>query len=659
MADETEVKTYEPIPEVAKGAHLEGMEEYKKMYSRSIEDPAGFWSEKARELLHWYRDFDIPWHGNFNEHNVSFFMHGTINACTNCLDRHIPERGDQAAIVWEGNEPGETKTFTYKQVLSQVCQIANTMRAMGVKKGDTVAIYMPMVPELAFTMLACARIGAVHSVVFAGFSAEALRERISDASSKFVFVTDEGKRGKATLPLKQIVDNACKDLDFVEHVFVFKRTDNPDVPFTAPRDVWMQEEMPKYRPYCTPEWMDAEDPLFILYTSGSTGRPKGVMHSTAGYMLYTMMTTKYTFDLREGDVFACVADAGWITGHSYIVYGPLLNGTTTLMFESTPLYPDHGRYWDLVQRHKVNVFYTAPTAIRALMRFGPEEVEKYDLGSLRVLGTVGEPINPAAWEWYYNVVGRGKCYIVDTYWQTETGGHIGTGLPGCTPMKPGSCTFPFFGIDFVLLDNEGKELEGNDVAGNLCVRTPWPGIMRTVYGDHERALTVYMKPYPGYYFTGDGARRDKEGFYWITGRVDDVLNVSGHRIGTAEVESSLVAHDACAEAAVVGFPHEVKGEAICCYVILTEGATESPELLAELRMSVRTGIGAFATPDYIVVAPLPKTRSGKIMRRILRKVVAGEEDQIGDTSTLADSSVVETIIGKVKAAKEAKAAGRK
>jgi len=655
-APETEVKQYDVIPAVAKGAHLEGMEEYKKMYQRSVDDPSGFWAEKARELLHWYRDFDIPQHGHFADHSVSYFMHGTTNACTNCIDRHIPERGDQAAVIWEGNEPGETKTFTYKESLVEICKIANTLRARGVKKGDTVTIYMPMVPELTFTMLACARIGAVHSVVFAGFSAEALRERVVEAKSRYVFVTDEGKRGASTLALKQIVDDAVKELDFVQHVFVFKRTGNEAVPFDAEsgRDVWMDAEMASHRPYCPPEWMDSEDPLFILYTSGSTGRPKGIMHTTAGYMLYTMMTTKYVFDLREGDVFACVADAGWITGHSYIVYGPLLNGTTTLMFESTPLYPDHGRYWDLVQRHKVNVFYTAPTAIRALMRFSSDVVDKYDLSSLRVLGSVGEPINPAAWEWYYNVIGKGKCYIVDTYWQTETGGHIGTGLPGCTPMRPGSCTMPFFGIEFVLMDKDGKEIEGNDVSGNLCIRNPWPGVMRSVYGDHERALTVYMKPYPGYYFTGDGARRDADGFYWITGRVDDVLNVSGHRIGTAEVESALVAHAACSEAACVGFPHEIKGEALCCYVTLTEAATETPELLLELRSAVRAGIGAFATPDYIVVAPLPKTRSGKLMRRILRKVVAGETDQIGDVSTLADPSVVEVIIAKVQAAKDAK-----
>jgi acetyl-CoA synthetase len=486
-------------------------------------------------------------------------------------------------------------------------------------------------------------------VVFAGFSAEALKERIIEAKSKWVFATDEGKRGGRTLPLKKTVDAACAELDFVKNVFVFKRTGNEEVPFNAPRDVYMEDLMKSERPYCCPEWMNSEDLLFILYTSGSTGRPKGIAHTTAGYCLYSMMTTKYVFDLRDGDIYACVADCGWITGHSYIVYGPLLNGTTTMMFESTPMYPDHGRYWDVVQRHKVTQFYTAPTAIRALMRYGEDVFEKYDLSTLRVLGTVGEPINPAAWDWYFKHVGKENCAIVDTYWQTETGGHIGTPLPGATKMKPGSCSLPFFGIKFAIFDESGKEIETTEAEGRLVVTQPWPGIMRTVYGDHERALTVYMKPYPGVYFTGDGARRDADGFYWITGRVDDVMNVSGHRIGTAEVESALNLNDKCAEAAVVGFPHAVKGEGICCYVTLAADVEGTDENLKELRMAVRSGIGAFATPDMIVPTPgLPKTRSGKIMRRILRKVAAGEEDQLGDVSTLADPTVVPKIIESFK-----------
>jgi acetyl-CoA synthetase len=626
---------------------------YKKLYDRSISDPAGFWAEKARELIHWYRDFDIPCMGNFDEHDIAWFVNGTMNASANCLDRHIPTRGDQAALIWEGDEPGETKTYTYKELLGEVCKCANAMKTAGVQKGDTVTVYMPMVPELCIVMLACARIGAPHSVVFAGFSADALKERIVEAKSKWVFATDEGKRGGRTLPLKKTVDTAVEGLDMVQNVFVFKRTGNEEVKLNAPRDVYMEDLMAAERPYCPPEWMNSEDLLFILYTSGSTGRPKGIAHTTAGYCLYSMMTTKYVFDLRDGDIYACVADCGWITGHTYIVYGPLLNGTTTLMFESTPMYPDHGRYWDVVQRHKVTQFYTAPTAIRALMRFGEDVFEKYDLSTLRVLGTVGEPINPAAWDWYFENVGKKNCAIVDTYWQTETGGHIGTPLPGATKMKPGSCSLPFFGIKFAIYDEQGKEIETTEAEGRLVVTQPWPGIMRTVYGDHQRALTVYMKPFPGVYFTGDGARRDADGFYWITGRVDDVMNVSGHRIGTAEVESALNANEFCAETAVVGFPHEVKGEGICCYVVAPTGVTHDEDNLKALRMAVRASIGAFATPDMIVpVTGLPKTRSGKIMRRILRKIAAGEEDQLGDVSTLADPTVVPTIIDSFKSFKK-------
>jgi len=521
------------------------------------------------------------------------------------------------------------------------------MITQGIKKGDTVAIYMPMIPELAMVMLACTRIGAIHSVVFAGFSAEALRDRIVYADSKWVFCTDEGKRGGRTLPLKNIVDTACVGCD-VRKVFVFQRT-GAKVNWVDGRDVYMEELMVRERPYCPPEWMDSEDLMFILFTSGSTGKPKGVAHSTAGYLLYATMTCKYAFDLRPGDIHACVADCGWITGHSYIVYGPLANGVTTVMFESVPTYPDCGRYWDLVERHRVTSFYTAPTAIRALMKFGDTKVKEYDRSSLRVLGTVGEPINPEAWHWYFNIVGEGKCSISDTYWQTETGGHLMTPLPGKTPMKPGSCCLPFFGIQPVVVDAQtGQVKQEDDVEGVLCIRDPWPGIMRTCFRDHDRYMKTYMKVYDGFYFTGDGCRRDSDGYYWITGRVDDVLNCSGHRIGTAEVEAAICQHDHCVEAAVVGMPHEIKGEGICCYVILLSGVEESKLVLQGLKDKVREIIGPFATPDLIVpISRLPKTRSGKIMRRILRKIAASEEDHLGDTSTLADPSAVIEIVDKV------------
>jgi len=517
-----------------------------------------------------------------------------------------------------------------------------------------VTIYMPMIPEITMTMLACARIGAVHSVIFAGFSADAIAERIKCSESKWVVTADGGKRGGRGLPLKKICDTAiAKEVchGIVEKMFVFSHHGEAvgGVNMVEGRDVAFDEVVAAQRPYCPCEWMDSEDCLFILYTSGSTGRPKGVLHTTGGYTLFAKHTTATSFDIRRSDVFACVADAGWITGHTYIVYGPLLNGCSTFMFESTPMYPDHGRYWDMVERHKISIFYTAPTAIRSLMRFGDDIVKKYDLSSLRILGTVGEPINPEAWRWYYEVIGNKNCAVVDTYWQTETGGHIITNLPGITPMKPGSCTLPFYGIDTVVLDPQtGKEIEGNGVEGVLAIRQPWPGMTRTCLGDHERYLTVYMKPYPGYYFPGDGCRRDEDGFYWITGRVDDVLNVSGHRIGTAEVESALVAHPAVSQAAAVGFPHAIKGEAICCYTTLTVGYEESTELIKELRMAIRNAIGPFATPDIICAAPgLPLTRSGKIMRRILRKIASGDIDTMGDTSTLADPTVVDALITKM------------
>ncbi len=636
----------------ANGALLRGKEEYQKLYQESVNDPTAFWDKQAKSLLTWERPYDKVSMGSFEGGDVSWFLGGKINASVQCLDRHVENgKADDVAIIWEGDEPGNSKSFTYREVLHQVCRIANVLKKYGVKKGDPVTIYLPMIPEVAFVMLACARIGAPHSIVFAGFSADALRDRIVDVRSKFIFTTDEGLRGGRTIALKKCVDASVAQCDFVERVFCFKRT-GTEVPFNAERDVWMEDEVEGQRPYCPPESMDSEDTLFYLYTSGSTGKPKGLAHTTAGYMLYTTLTHRYVFDYRPGDVYACVADCGWITGHSYIVYGPLSNGATTLMFESTPLYPDAGRYWDLVQRHKVTQFYTAPTAIRALMRHGTKPLEPYDLSSLRVLGTVGEPINPEAWKWYYENVGKSRCAIVDTYWQTETGGIIVTPLPGATDMKPGSATLPFFGIQLEILDPQSGQVKphvpGQEASGVLCVSRPWPSMARTVYNNHARYMTTYFDPYKGRYFTGDGATRDADGYFWITGRVDDVLNVSGHRIGSAEVESALVAYSEVAEAAVVGFPHEVKGEGIACYVITREGVAETPELIQDLRTQIRTVIGPFATPDYIVITPgLPKTRSGKIMRRVLRKIISNEADQLGDTSTLADPSVVDSLIKKV------------
>ncbi|DBA01130.1 TPA: hypothetical protein N0F65_001758 [Lagenidium giganteum] len=604
-----EGQVFDVIPRVANDAHIQGLEQYKALYQRSIEDPAGFWGDLARQNLHWFREFDTVMSGELVKGDIAWFLNGKTNVSVNCIDRHLAARGDKVAIIWEADELGEGKQITYKQLLEETSRIANVMKAAGVRRGDTVAIYMPMIPELAYTMLACTRIGAIHSVVFAGFSSESLRDRIIDARCQWVFTSDEGKRGGRTLPLKEIVDHALHGVNFVRKVFVFKRTGSLKVKYDPSIDVDMSVEVLKHRPYCPAEWMDSEDLLFILYTSGSTGTPKGVAHTTAGYLLYAMMTAKYVFDIHDDDIYACVADCGWITGHSYIIYGPLANGATTVMFESTPLYPDCGRYWDLVQRHKVTKFYTAPTAIRALMAHGDEKVRAYDRSSLKILGSVGEPINPEAWKWYYEVVGDKQCYIADTYWQTETGGHIGTGLPGVTPMKPGSCTLPFFGIDFVITDEKGVPKEGNDVEGELCIKRPWPGMARTVYGDHNRYLSVYMTSHKGLYFTGDGCRRDKDGYYFITGRIDDVLSTSGHRIGTAEVESALVAHNVVAEAAVVGIPHRIKGEGICCFVTLINAAKPSPEVANELIHQVRTIIGAFASPDVMVFAPgLPKVR---------------------------------------------------
>mmetsp|Transcript_8150 Transcript_8150/g.14775 ORF Transcript_8150/g.14775 Transcript_8150/m.14775 type:complete len:659 (+) Transcript_8150:2-1978(+) len=625
---------------------------YKAEHQRSITDPTSYWGSAALDSLSWFSPFDAVSQGSFIHGDIAWFINGKLNACYNCVDRHVEENGDKVAILWEGDEPGDVKEVTYSDLLRRVCQVANAMKSQGVKKGDAVTVYLPMMVEVAVVMLACARIGAVHSVIFAGFSADAIAERIAASGSKWYFTSDEGKRGGKTIPLKNISDNAMnKDVakGIVEKCFVFKRTGG-ETGWTEGRDVWMDDLAAEQRPYCPCEVMDSEDPLFILYTSGSTGRPKGVLHTTGGYTLWSHVTAKNSFDLKEGDKFACVADAGWITGHTYIVYGPLSNGVTTFMFESTPMYPDVGRYWDMVQRHKLTQFYTAPTAIRSLMRFGDDEPNRYDLSSLRVLGTVGEPINPEAWRWYYEVIGKEKCSVVDTYFQTETAGHVLGNLPGVTPMKPGSCTLPHFGIETVVLDAQtGKEIEGNDVSGVLAIKQPWPGITRTCLGDHERYLNVYMKPYPGYYFPGDGVTRDKDGYIWITGRVDDVLNVSGHRIGTAEVESALVAHPAVAQAAAIGFPHDIKGQGICCYATLTNGYEESEDLVKELKNAVRTSIGPFATPDMIIPSSsLPMTRSGKIMRRILRKIASGETDSLGDITTLGDPSIVQVLIDKVE-----------
>ncbi|MCA1753152.1 MAG: acetate--CoA ligase [Spirochaeta sp.] len=635
---------YTPDFQWTKGSLVGSMDAYREMYERSIADPSAFWAEQARELLSWEHDFHTVADNDMEAGSFAWFLGGRLNAAYNCVDRHVATRGEQVAILWEGDKPEEVRRITYRELQREVSRLANVLVRYGVRKGDRVAIYLPMIPEAAFAMLACARLGVVHTVVFAGFSAEALRDRILDSNAVAVITADEGLRGGKLIPLKRTVDEAIMATPSVRNVFVTKRT-GTKVPFFAPRDVDLDEAMAAQRPYCPVEPMDAEDILFLLYTSGSTGRPKGIAHTTAGYLLYTALTHRYVFDYRDGDVFACVADVGWITGHSYVVYGPLLNGATTFMFESTPVYPDPGRYWDMVQRHQITQFYTAPTALRAVAREGDDWVKKYDRSSLRILGTVGEPINPNTWEWYYNVVGEKRCAIVDTWWQTETGGIMITPLPGATPTKPGSATFPFFGIVPVLLDEQGGEIEGNDVAGLLAIKHPWPSIVRTIQDDHPRFLQTYLSPYKGYYFTGDGCRRDEDGYYWITGRVDDVINVSGHRMGTAEVESALVNHPACAEAAVVGFPHEIKGQGIFAYVVITEGWEHSVELVGELRGEVRRRIGPIAAPDHILIAEgLPKTRSGKIMRRILRKIAERQPDAVGDVSTLADPSVVDALV---------------
>ena len=637
-------ESYLPNKELFNDSYISSMEQYKKLYDDSIQNNSDFWDKKAHELLSWEHDFQLVSDSDFSEGLVSWFLGGKLNACENCVDRHVKDKGDQVAIIWESDEPGKEERITYKELQRKVSRLANVLRHNGIQKRDRVAIYMPMIPEAVYAMLACARIGAVHSVVFAGFSAESLRDRINDAKCKAVITADEAVRGRKIIPLKRMTDEAVMACPSVEHVFVAKRT-NVKIPFYPPRDIWLNEAMEGERPYCPIEHMDSEDTLFLLYTSGSTGKPKGVSHTTAGYLLFAAMTHKYVFDYKDGDIFACAADIGWITGHSYVVYGPLLNGATTVLFESIPTYPDAGRYWGMVERLKINQFYTAPTALRSIQRMGDEFVKKYDRSSLRILGTVGEPINPDTWKWYYDVVGEGRCSIVDTWWQTETGGILITPLPGAIPTKPGSATLPFFGIVPVLLSPEGEELKTTEASGLLAIKGSWPGMARTIQGDHVRFYDTYLKQFKGYYLTGDGATRDADGYYWLTGRVDDVMNVSGHRIGSAEIESALVTHPFCSEAAVVGFPHEVKGEGIFAYVILKDGYESDEELVGELRNEVRRHIGAFATPDQILIAPgLPKTRSGKIMRRILRKVAANETEDLGDITTLADPGIVDALI---------------
>jgi len=645
MSDNQDNKIYGPNPDVAATSHIGSMEEYERLYRLSLDDPETFWGKQA-ETISWFVPPRMVFDHDYDNVDFSWYLGGRLNACYNCVDRHLKDKGDQDAIIWVKDEPGEYEHITYRKLKHEVAKVANVLKAHGVRKGDRIAIYMPMIPELAYTMLACARLGAIHSIIFGGFSADSIRDRVLDARCKVVVTANEGLRGGKKIKLKETVDRAVEGLDMVETVLVARRTDT-QTNMKPGRDFWLDEETRKQRSTCTVEWMGAEDPLFILYTSGSTGQPKGVMHTTGGYMVYASMTHRIVFNYQPKDIYFCAADIGWITGHSYIIYGPLANGATTVMFESIPTYPDAGRYWQIVDDLKVDIFYTAPTAIRAIAREGDVFLEKSSRDSLKVLGTVGEPINPDTWKWYWDKVGKQKCCIVDTWWQTETGGIMITPLPGVTPLKPGSATLPFFGVKPLLVDEEGKTIEGNGVSGNLCIEKTWPGQARTVWGDHYRFYETYFSQYPGLYFTGDGCRRDEDGYYWITGRVDDVINVSGHRMGTAEVESALVAHEAVAEAAVVGFPHEIKGQGIFAYVILgavNNGATPA-ELVGALKEQVRHVIGPIATPDRIMIVPgLPKTRSGKIMRRILRNIAAAEYTDLGDITTLADPTVVEKLI---------------
>ena len=626
-------------------AHVTGIEQYREIYEESVKNPEAFWANIA-ERISWFKKWDNVCEYDFVDANIKWFEGGKLNACYNCLDRHVEAgHGDDTAIIWEGNDPSSDKTFTYSELLREVKRFANVLKANGIEKGDRVCIYLQMVPELAIAMLACARIGAVHSIVFGAFSAESLRDRINDSECKMLITQDTAFRGpRRGIPMKLNADAAAAECPSIERIIVVRHTGD-EVDFDAPRDIWWDEAMATADDECPPEEMDAEDPLFILYTSGSTGKPKGVLHTTGGYLVYASYSHHYVFDYREGDIYWCTADIGWITGHSYIIYGPLANRAVSIMFEGVPNHPDFGRFWQVVEKHNVQIFYTAPTALRALMKEGDDWVRKYDRSTLRLLGTVGEPIKEPEWLWYYNVVGEGRCPIVDTWWQTETGGILISPLPAATPLKPGSATFPLFGVEPIILDEGGNEVEGNPASGYLCIKSPWPGIMRTVYGDHERFRQTYFDRFPGYYMTGDGVQRDEDGYYWITGRVDDVLNVSGHRLGTAEVEGAIGQHDAVAEAAVVGYPHDIKGQGIYAYVTLMTGESGSDEVETGIKQAVRQHIGPHASPDKIQFTPaLPKTRSGKIMRRVLRKIAEGDISDLGDTSTLAEPGVVDSLV---------------
>ncbi len=639
----TEIETHKVPANFRAKAHID-RDKYLAMYKRSIESPDAFWAEQAEAFVTWSRRWNTVCEADFINGRFAWFKGAQLNVSYNCIDRHLKTRADQTAIIWESDDPAVDSRITYRQLHQHVCRLANALKSRGVKKGDRVCIYMPMIPEAAYAMLACARIGAVHSVVFGGFSPQSLKDRILDSDCRVVITADEGVRGGRPVPLKQNTEEALTSCPNVHTVLTVKRTGGK-VPWKNGRDIWYHDLVDSQSDVCEPQAMDAEDPLFILYTSGSTGKPKGVQHSTGGYLLQAAITHKYVFDYHDGDVYWCTADVGWVTGHSYIVYGPLANGAITLMFEGIPTYPDASRFWKVIDKHKVNIFYTAPTALRSLMGQGDEIVKRTSRATLKLLGSVGEPINPEAWEWYYNVVGERRCPIVDTWWQTETGGIMITPLPGATDLKPGSATLPFFGVKPAIVDDKGNVIETTEAVGNLVLTTSWPGQIRTVYGDHQRVIDTYYRTYKGVYFTGDGARRDADGYYWITGRVDDVMNVSGHRMGTAEVESALVLHSAVAEAAVVGFPHSIKGEGIYAYVTLMSSAKPSDELKQELSDLVRKEIGAIAKPDVIQWAPgLPKTRSGKIMRRILRKIAANELENLGDTTTLADPAVVDDLV---------------